>query len=69
MSDGLQTPRQTKLIEKRVDMILAGKLKSGEPLPGDAQPGGTRVPDDECPSCHGKMTRVKGRGFICLKCQ
>lgn len=69
MTDGLQSPRQGALIDKRVKMILAGQLKPGQALPGDAPPGGTPRPADECPSCHGKMKAVRNRGFICLKCQ
>lgn len=69
MTSGRQTPRQDALIEKRVDLILAGTLKPGEPLPGDQPAGLTPVPKDECPCCHGKMTFYPKRGYICLVCQ
>lgn len=69
MTDGLQSPRQSALIDKRVNLILAGKLKPGQPMPGDAQPGGTRAPANQCPVCHDLMKAVQGRGYICWKCQ
>lgn len=69
MTSGRQTPRQDALIEHRVDLILAGKLKPGQPLPGDQPAGLTPVPKDQCPCCRGKMEYLKTRGYICLRCQ
>lgn len=63
MTPGRQTPQQDELIERRVDLILAGKAKPCQPLPPIALP-----PVDQCPNCGGKLARIKHRGYICLKC-
>lgn len=63
MIPGRQTPRQDELIERRVDLILAGKVKPCQPLPKVTLP-----PVDICPKCGGKMVHFKQPGYFCLNC-
>jgi hypothetical protein len=62
--------RQKELIERRCKLIEQGKLKSGEPLPGQSKPTVRMPSPDICPSCGGVMSWFpKRHAYLCLKCQ
>jgi hypothetical protein len=65
-----ENDRRRALIVQRCKLIEAGKLKSGDLLPGDVPPTLNLPPRDICPSCGDKMQWFKRRqAFLCLKCQ
>lgn len=67
--DSLQTPSQDALIETRLNAILTGRLKSGEPLPKHERARVKLSDASICNVCGRPMTHLKRRGYICIQCQ